>query len=245
MWGMDVNMSDTELNDETFAKKMAEMQEQMRAKLAEEEKRKEEWQKTRRKTAKQIEKEKAQAAADELKQKSISTIYRQLAKLLHPDLERDETRRAEKEALMQEVTVAYEARDLHTLLLLELKWIHQEQNHLQSVADEKLALYLQVLREQARDLEQEKWQLINHPRYHVLLTRYGYQPLGYPVKAVKDDLRQLTALHKTNEMDIARLQKPNPLAHIKSMVNQWKMENQFRGDNLDLLELLMSMRGGR
>lgn len=243
MWGMDVDMKDTKLNDESFAEKMAELQEQMKAKMAEEQKRWEEQQKTRRKTARQIEKEKARTTAEELKQKSISTIYRQLAKLLHPDLEQDETRRAEKEALMQEVIKAYEARDLHTLLLLELKWIHQEQNHLESVADEKLALYLQVLREQARNLEQEKFHLINHPRYHVLLTRYGYTPLSYPEKAIKEDLRHLTDLRKTYQMDISRLQKPNPVPYIKTMVNQWKLKSEFEKDESDFLATLMSLSG--
>ena len=136
---------------------------------------------------------------------------------------------------------AYEARDLHTLLLLELKWIHQEQNHLETVADEKLALYLQILREQARDLELEKNQLIKHPRYFVLLDYYGYQLLDYPVKNVKDEISHLTDVHKTYQMDIAILELPNPLSHVKVMVQQWKREREHEKEDMEFLTVLMAL----
>lgn len=240
MWGVEVNMTDAELNEETMAERMSAVQEKIQQKMADEKTRWEKAQKTGRKTARQIEKEQARAAAEALKQKSISTIYRQLAKLLHPDLEQNETRRAEKEALMQEVTRAYEGRDLHALLLLELKWIHQEQNHLDTLADEKLNLYLQVLREQARNLEAEKNQLIHHPRYHVLLSQYGYPPMSYPLKKVKEDLVDLQQVHRSYALNIERLQETNPLPFVRKMVAHWKEEVDFENQQYALFEKLMT-----
>lgn len=246
-WGMDVDLQEEDMDDEARAAKMAEVRERIREKLAAEQQRAEEQRKTRPKTAKQLQKEKARQAAEEGKQKNLSTLYRQLAKLLHPDLEQDEERRAEKAVLMQEVTRAYEAKDLHALLMLELKWIHGEQSHLETVADEKLALYLQILREQAAELGKEKWQLINHPRYHVLVQRYGYRPLGYPLKAVKDEQRQLASEIGYCRDDIAALQTPQAVRYLKAMLQQWK--EQRLDPTEDLFSMLFSLanqyKGGR
>ena len=241
-WGVNVDMPETEMTDEAMAAKMAEVQEQIKQRLEAERQRLEERRKTRPKTARQLEKEKAQQAAEGLKQKSLSTLFRQLAKLLHPDLEQDETRRAEKAVLMQEVTRAYESKDLHALLLLELKWIQNEQNQLETVADEKLGLYLQILREQAVDLERQKWQLINHPRYQVLVQHYGYPPLGYPLKAVKDEQRELSFFNDRYCKDIDALQTPQALRYLKMMLDQWKQERP--DDEFDLLSALMTLSRG-
>src|SRR5688572_31116004 len=43
-------------------------------------------------------------AAEEFRKRSIATIYKQLARVLHPDLERDYERQQEKGQLMQELT---------------------------------------------------------------------------------------------------------------------------------------------
>lgn len=241
-WGMDMDINPAEMSEEEMAAKMAEIQEQLNNQRESEQQRHEELRKTRPKTGKQAEKEKAEQAAEALKQKSISNLYRQLAKLLHPDLEQDEMRQAEKLGLMQQVIRAYEAKDLHTLLLLEMKWIHNEQGHLQTLADEKLVLYLQLLREQAKELEQEKWQMINHPRYGVLVDSYGYRISTNPIKAVQNDLVGLSSEYKKQRFDIEQLQTPQAVQHLKTMVNNWKLENEADNED-DLLSMLMAISG--
>src|SRR3954463_15098739 len=206
-WGVDVNWDeDKPLSEEELAKKMHELQQQLLQKNAEEEHQRKTQYKTRPKTAKQLQKEKAEREADQLKQKNITTIYRQLAKLFHPDLEQDEDRRIEKEALMKSLPEAYEANNLHALLMLELKWIHNENNHLESLTEEKLGVYLDILRKQAAELEREKWQIINQPRFYALLQRYGYRPLTYPVKAVKEDMDNIKEEQEELERAIAVMQ---------------------------------------
>ena len=46
-----------------------------------------------------------------------------LAKMLHSDLETDETLKLEREELMKKVTAAYQDKDLNTLLKLEIEII--------------------------------------------------------------------------------------------------------------------------
>ena len=177
---IDIDLSDVE--DETqFAEKIAEARQKF---LDEEEHRQHQRRTYKKKTASQIEKEKMQQAAEDLKQKNIGTIYRQLAKLFHPDLEQDEKRRAEKEILMKELTTAYQSKNLHELLLLELKWIHKETNHLETLTEEKLAVYLQVLREQAKELELEKYNLSSEPRYQILVEEFGIAVIQAPLKVM-------------------------------------------------------------
>jgi hypothetical protein len=62
-------------------------------------------------------------AAEEFRKRSIAKLYKQLARVLHPDLEQDRGLQSEKVQLMQELTEAYRQNDLHTLLRLELQWI--------------------------------------------------------------------------------------------------------------------------
>lgn len=95
------------------------------------------------------------AQAEEARKRTISTIYKQLAKVLHPDLETDPAQREQKLHLMQELTTAYRAGDLHTLLRLELSWIHREEGDLDRLTDEKLKVYIELLNEQVAELKQE------------------------------------------------------------------------------------------
>lgn len=117
---------------------------------------------------KQLEREARQRAAEELRERNITNLYRQLAKLLHPDLEQDPVRRAEKEAAMKQLTEAHRNGDLHTLLRLELEWLARHQADVERLSDEKLAVYNDVLREQVRELETEIETVGEHPRFDPL-----------------------------------------------------------------------------
>lgn len=127
---------------------------------------------SRKTTAKQLEKEKREQQLEEARNKNISSVYKQLAKALHPDLEQDENIKSEKEALMKQLTVAYNNNDLYSLLSLEMEWIHKEEQHTDKLSNEKLAIYNKVLREQVQELEQNKFSMMIDPRFQVLL-RYA------------------------------------------------------------------------
>jgi hypothetical protein len=169
-FGIDIDFSGFQagMSEEELAARTAEMAQRMQQEAEEEERASQ--RQDRPKTKRQIEKEERLRQVEEAREKSIATIYKQLAKVLHPDLEPDPERRQHKGALMQELTAAYRNNDLHTLLRLELEWIEREKGDLQRLTDEKLAIYNQVLREQAEDLEAELEALPYHPRYQPIVV---------------------------------------------------------------------------
>ncbi len=101
-----------------------------------------------------------QQAAEEKKQaeeknitKSVRSLYMDLVKALHPDREPDEAEKKRKTSLLQQVTAAYEANELLTLLRLQLELERIDQSHLENLAEDQLRHYNKLLREQARELE--------------------------------------------------------------------------------------------
>ena len=133
----------------------------------------------RRKTKAQR-KEEATAQAAQLDQKQLEsnakTIYRQLARVHHPDLERDPAKQAAKTALMQRITEAYEADDLYTLLQLLA-----ETGPADAETDDVLARYTRALLQQQTRLKQE-------------MNELKYGPNGFITGADKKqelELRQL------------------------------------------------------
>lgn len=124
--------------------------------------------KVKKKTKLQLKKEQREREVEELHKKGLSKIYKQLARVLHPDLERDPLLKAEKEELMKKLTVAYDNQDLHTLLSLEITWMNrnaENENDSHVQADEQLKIYNALLKEQTKSLEEELNVLFRHPRY--------------------------------------------------------------------------------
>jgi hypothetical protein len=109
-------------------------------------------------------------AAEERRKRSIANIYKQLARVLHPDFERDNERQKEKVQLMQELTEAYRQNDLHTLLRLEMQWIENETGNVDRLTEEKLGIYNEVLSGQVEGLERRLRDLVFHPRYRPVVV---------------------------------------------------------------------------
>lgn len=114
------------------------------------------------KSARQVAREKARA---ELRSKDLGSLFKQLAKLLHPDLEQDPVLRVQKEADMKELNQAYETENLHRMLQLEAKWIVREQGNAAHLSGTKLTIYNEVLREQVEELEMDLADLPDDPRF--------------------------------------------------------------------------------
>jgi hypothetical protein len=121
------------------------------------------------KSKKQIEKETKEAEIEELKGKSLSSIYKSLAKIIHPDLEQNPEKRNQKEQWMKMLTVAYEKKDLKTLLEIELEWAKGESDHIETIALDKLKLYNQMLRSQVQEMEIAAATVYNEQKYGLLL----------------------------------------------------------------------------
>jgi hypothetical protein len=242
---LDIDLDDLDMNDQrAMEQKVAELEQKMAEKQEQEEQNYAPFKKSKapkKKTPKQLETERIQKAAEEMKQKNISTIYKQLAKLFHPDLEQDEERKIEKEVLMKELTAAYEAKNLHMLLMLELKWIHNENDHLETLSEEKLTIYLQILREQARDLEYEANSIVEQPRYNVLIELFGLSVQRYPIETVHQHLADLKQIESAFKKDLRAFQSPTALKHVKEMIQEWKQDQRQKSEANDIEEDFMRM----
>jgi len=134
---------------------MAEQQEQM----AEKQRQAQERRNQKPKTQKQLEREQKKELETRGITKSVRAIYMDLVKAFHPDREKDQAERDRKTEIMQRVTQAYEKNDLLGLLRLQLEFERIDQTHIETLAEDQLKYYNKILREQAKELEEEMEQL--------------------------------------------------------------------------------------
>ncbi|MEZ9922341.1 J domain-containing protein, partial [Vibrio breoganii] len=103
--------------------------------------------------------------------KQMTKLYRQLAKRLHPDKETDNNKKAEKSALMQQLSQAKKEKDVVALLLMA-------QQHLpdhEMVMDSDMIARLQAtLKEKIWHLNQEYQELKHgHDLKSIIWDRFG------------------------------------------------------------------------
>ncbi|MEK6801482.1 MAG: J domain-containing protein [Nitrospirota bacterium] len=229
-FGIEIDFSDLRprATGEGLAAKAAEMAERVRKKVEEEAGAS--TRSDRSKSKRQSAKEARLQQAEEIRKKSLATIYRQLAKVLHPDLEPDPERKQRKSALMQDLTTAYRNNDLHCLLRLELAWIEREEGDLERLTDEKLAVYNQVLKEQTDELQWELDELPYHPRYQPIITEGG--PFGiFRVLDRTDgsaEAWRLDQMIAKMEAMLRRMRTDEALAEVRSAIQVFRATNQGR-----------------
>ncbi len=222
--GFEVDLGDfnSDLTEEEMMRKMFEMlgdvNEQAEAKAAAEPQRK--------KTKKQLEKEEHEKQIEAAKSKNIAGIYKSLAKVFHPDLERDENRRHEKEALMKQLTAAYKDNDLHTLLRLELEWLQKEEDNLDKLSDEKLEIYNRALKEQTEELEAEIYMTVQHPRYFPLQKYARF--FGIEGVNLKQEKKTLESKIELMAADIEELKGKSSLKKLKEILRTARQQLKNR-----------------
>lgn len=222
----------------TPEKMQAYLAERMEQQEAEEEERKRKAAERRAqkpKTAKQIEREEKKAEKDQKKAeeeakttKSVREVYLDLVKAFHPDREPDEAERQRKTEIMQRVTDAYERNDLLALLQLQLELERIDQNHLETMAEEKLQHFNKLLRKQAAELDELLWgikhalaQMTNRQPYLITSPMLLDYWLDADIKSTKKQLRQL-------EKDLQELADTQVLkAWLKSYKIQKPREEDF------------------
>jgi hypothetical protein len=225
-FGVDINMDDIEATPEGFAKFAA------RVKDGAEMLNKPDGNSSgRKKTAKQLEREKLQMQEKELTLRTVRSIYLSLAKAMHPDTVTDPVEKSRKEELMKKVTAAYADKDLPMLLKLEMEWVASENAALHTLPDDKLNLYISSLKEQAAALEMELNVLHNHPRFAEV---FQYTP--YPEHIAQGMIREqakeyalVTEGLGSFISEFTRLAKKDILA----FVSQYKKEISRRNPDLE------------
>jgi hypothetical protein len=225
-YGIDVDLDvfNREMTEEEMLVKMKEMQEQMEQQAAKQQQEAP----RRKKTKKQLEKEKREKLVAEARTKNISSIYKQLVKILHPDLEQDEDLKLQKEELMKQLTVAYQNNDLHTMLRLELAWVQKEGTSTDQLTNDKLDIYNEMLREQVVELENEIQMLLEHPRYEPLLQMARY-PWKMESINVAFEKQKMEATVRDMAGSITRLKgnEIRAVAEVKSILAAFRNQNNF------------------
>ncbi len=119
----------------------------------------------RKPTKAQLEKERRLREQEEAKTRDFKTLFKQLAKALHPDLEIDPVLKQHKEIWMKRLTTAYASGDLHDMLQIEMEWLGEEAGNLANAGDAKLKIYCTVLKEQIANLRHQTEMLPEEPQY--------------------------------------------------------------------------------
>ncbi len=201
--GLDLDLSGLHPNmtDEEMAAKMAEMSESARRQT---ERMRSEGARERPPTKRELEETARLRQLDDLRRANAGTIYRELAKVLHPDLERDPDARERKSALMQELTAAHARNDLLTLLRLQLEWNHRDETDAAHLTDDRLNAYNRLLGEQAADLQEELNGLPWHPKYHPIALIDGPFSMGVQLDG-PSEARRLDAVIAGLEAGLVRV----------------------------------------
>lgn len=88
--------------------------------------------------------------------KALRLLYTRLAKDLHPDLERDEKRKAEKNDVMRRLTEAYKNEDLYELLQIQFEYnADNSENYTDALPEEQLNVINETLLSQIKKLQEE------------------------------------------------------------------------------------------
>jgi hypothetical protein len=187
-------------NPEVFAQKIFEQQEAIQQEA-------EQNRAQRRKTAKQLAKEAKEQEEQASISKSIQAVYRQLVGALHPDREPDANERERKTALMQEVTVAYEKKNLLKLLELQLSVEQIDQDSIYNMAEDRLKHFIKVLDTQYHELKEEVQEI--ELRYRTMLGIPYYETLTPKrlTQLLKDDIRRLEYKNKQLAEDVRLFQQ--------------------------------------
>lgn len=112
------------------------------------------------------------ASIEQLEQRlSVERLFRQLARTLHPDLEQDEARKAEKHELMSECLLARKNKDINTLLTLYCEHVGDLPDDLEGNEHEEL---IQALEQQLRQLQNElRLERFGNPLHVQIVERYS------------------------------------------------------------------------
>lgn len=171
------------------------------------------------KTKKQIEKDAKKQALENMQAKTLDSMYKQLVRTLHPDLEQDIEKRTLKEELMKKLTVAYEKSDLYSLLKIEMEWMNLSVGKMQIHNDDEVKVYNAILKDQVQELETVNAMLLMHPRYVPIQRFYknGFDSID-TLRQEYSELKRLT--HEVQDM-LSRL-KISPVKTILEEVVQNK-----------------------
>ena len=108
-----------------------------------------------REQAKQLRQQQKREQAEQMAAQSLKTVYLKIAAMIHPDRERDKTKKEEKTELFQQASQAYEQQDLFYLLKLQLQLEQNKGIGSKELSAEQVKFYKLALDAQSQQLESQ------------------------------------------------------------------------------------------
>jgi hypothetical protein len=178
----------------------------------------------RKPTKAQAERERKRLELEDAKNRDLKSLFKQLAKAFHPDLEPDPLLKEHKKVWMQRLNTAYAANDLREMLQLEMEWLGEEATNLATAGDEKLKVYCMVLKEQIAELKAKVHFLKHEPQYGPLQRFIDpfFGTLANPA-SIKRTLREELKRHREMLEILARND-----ASARRMIYEWADEHAYR-----------------
>ncbi len=214
--GICLDLSEVKLED-SRAEAMKDLMDSMSDQGAFEETEKCEESKTR--SRKQIKKEKHLSAMRDLQKKEIRTIYKQLAKVLHPDLEIDPAVKLEKDIEMKKVISAYEKLDLHTLLSMDVE-TNEDHN------EDQLKLYNNLLQSQVETLQEQLRMIPKDQKYNSLenYSNYQWRKGDHFLNKIQ---KEADDQHRFHSQMIDQCQSEKAPQTIRKMIDSYRINFQY------------------
>ena len=156
----------------------------------------------------------------ELVTKNLSDLYRQLARIFHPDLETDPDQKILKEQLMTDLNLAYEAKNFHLMLQMEIKWLENSSEKFDKMSEDKLQVYIESLKEQIKILHSDLDQ-VPHQRKYALLHELATPHVCYSLNVYKKIIKEFHIEGEEVTKSIQLLKK-NGIKELKSVIQEFK-----------------------
>lgn len=157
--------------------------------------------------------------ADDMEKKSIAELYKELAKLIHPDLEQNEAIRYRKEELMKELTAAKEKEDIHAMLFIKQKAdvINKTSSSEKSYSLQLLKLYNNSMKKKLEALKRQLQQKIFHS-FGSKESFYSHGKKPLPVETrIKYDINNIKELQQNLQANTRII---SSAAHLKELLQQ-------------------------
>ncbi len=234
--GLDFNVEDIDFDD---PESIGEFHNRVEEAKKQKERNEAERQSKRKKTRKQLAVEETEKLQDDIKIKNLRSVYLSLAKILHPDSETDADLKLEKEEIMKQVTKAYEDKDIITLLVIETQWLKNTVERLANLKEDVAAIYIQLLKEQAKKLRQQKSELRYHPRFQYVSSFIGDKVDRGMLRLSLEKERVNKDLRKTRkEIEIIKI---NPRNEVKKFIKTLA-QKYYKDPMDDFMELYTTFR---
>ncbi len=162
-------------------------------------------------------KQKIQESRQENLPTSITDLYKELAKKLHPDLEQDLELKHHKEQLMKELTEAKEKKDLYTMLVIQHKTLAltNTQPKENGYSLKQLKLYNKFLKEK---VDQNKYEFTMNIFSSIMMNNDGLMFMNGVADSPKDveqkidfELKDIAEMKKNISREMKLIHTPEDL----------------------------------